>query len=165
MHVDGYDWIGFKTCRPHDIEIRSSVVRPPVCATDCLWSYYMDFFHILVVASLGPYPRAFFDFLLIKFGGWGWVVVYEYFSFSLTWDLVGAKISKRYSYKSQWNVSKLVLNFLLKGPHKNTFGVFEILKIEHLTIFFCVFVNIGPRGSEISKRYSSYKSQPNVADF
>ncbi len=58
---------------------------------------------------------------------------YEYLSFSLTWDSMGAKISKRYSfYKSQPKAFKLFLNFLPNGPHKKTFGIFEILKIEIL---------------------------------
>ena len=31
-------------------------------------------------------------------------------------------------------------------PHKNTFGIFTLLKIEILTIFFFVFLNMGPYG-------------------
>ncbi len=54
------------------------------------------------------------------------------------------------------------MNFLTNGPNKSTFGIFEILKIEMSTNFLFVFVNIGPNGSEISKRYSSYKQQPKV---
>ncbi len=51
----------------------------------------------------------------------------EFYSFSLTWDAMGAKITKRFSsYKSETNVLKLVLNFSPNGPHKTTFGVFEI---------------------------------------
>ncbi len=42
--------------RAHEIEIRAS----SVCCIDYLWSYCMDFFQILVVASPGPYmPRRF----------------------------------------------------------------------------------------------------------
>ncbi len=49
---------------------------------------------------------------------------------------MGAKISKRYSsYKSQSMVFKRFLNFLPNGPHKTTYGIFEILKIEILTFF------------------------------
>ncbi len=59
------------------------------------------------------------------------------FSFSLTWDSMGAKISKRYSssYKLQPKVLKLVLNVPPNCSHKTTFGIFEILKIEILTTF------------------------------
>ena len=39
---------------------------------------------------------------------------------------MGAKISKRCSYKSQPKVLKLLLNFFSNGPHKTTFGIFEI---------------------------------------
>ncbi len=64
------------------------------------------------------------------------LIFYEYFSFSLTWDPMGAKISKRYStYKLQLMAFKLFLNFLPNGPHKTSFGIFEILKIEILTNF------------------------------
>ncbi len=53
------------------------------------------------------------------------LIFYEYFSFSLTWDPMGKKISKRYfSYKSQPNVLKLFLNFPPNGPHKSTFWYF-----------------------------------------
>ncbi len=49
---------------------------------------------------------------------------------------MGAKISKRYSsYKLQPKVFKLFLNCLPNGPHKTTFGIFEILKIEILINF------------------------------
>ncbi len=49
---------------------------------------------------------------------------------------MGAKLPNRYSsYKWQPKVFKLFLNFLTNGPHKTTFGIFEILKIEMLTNF------------------------------
>ena len=47
---------------------------------------------------------------------------------------MGAKISKR-SYKLQPNVFKLFLNFPPNGPHKTTFGIFEILSLRLLMIF------------------------------
>ncbi len=41
---------------------------------------------------------------------------------------MGAKIAKGYSSnKSQPKAFKLFLNFLSSGPHKTTFGIFEIL--------------------------------------
>ena len=43
--------------------------------------------------------------------------------------------SKRYSYKSQPKVSKIFLNFFPNGPHKTTFVIVEVLKIEILTNF------------------------------
>ncbi len=56
---------------------------------------------------------------------------------------MGAKNSKcSSSDKSQPKVFELFLNLLPNGPHKYTFGIFEILKIEILTFFF-VFLNIG----------------------
>ncbi len=52
---------------------------------------------------------------------------------------MGAQISKRYSSnKSQPNAFKLVLNFVPNGPHKIAFGIFEISKIEILTIFLAL---------------------------
>ncbi len=50
---------------------------------------------------------------------------------------MGVKISKRnFSYKSQPNVFNLVLNFPPNGPHKTTFGMFEILSFRFLIFFF-----------------------------
>ncbi len=46
----------------------SSALRPSsVCGIDYLWSYCMDFFQILVVASPGPYLQMFFSFLKKNF--------------------------------------------------------------------------------------------------
>ena len=57
---------------------------------------------------------------------------------------MAAQISKSYSsYKSQPKAFKFFLNFLPNGPHKTTFGIFEILKTEIVI-------------------YASYKSQPKV---
>ncbi len=55
-------------------------------------------------------------------------IFYEYFLFSLAWNPMGAKISKRYSsYKSQPNVFKL-LNFPSNGLHKTCL-------ISHFNVF------------------------------
>ena len=102
--------------------------------------------------------HTFFEFTKKKKNIWG--IFYEYLSFSLTWDPMGAKVSKRFPYKFQPKVFKLLLNFLPNGPNKSTFGAFEILKIEILTIFF-VFINTWDAiGAKNSKRYSSCKLQP-----
>ena len=61
-------------------------------------------------------------------------------------DPIGGKISKRYSsYKFQLKFFRHLLNFVLNGPHKITFGIFLNLKIEIFTIFF---INMGSNGSE-----------------
>ncbi len=74
---------------------------------------------------------------------------------------MGAKISTRYSsYKSQPEVFKLFLNFLLNGPNKTTFGVFLNFEMEILTIFFSLLLTWDPMGVKISKSYSSYQCQP-----
>ncbi len=92
----------------------------------------MDFFQIFFVASPGPFAEPIFLFKKIVF-----LIFYEYFSFSLTWDPMGGKIGKRYSsYKSHPKAFKVFLNFLPNGPHKTTFGIFEILKIKILMNFF-----------------------------
>ena len=50
---------------------------------------------------------------------------------------MGGKIGKRYSsYKSHPKAFKLFMNFLPNGPHKTTFGIFEMLKIKILMILF-----------------------------
>ncbi len=55
-----------------------------VCGIDYmyLWSYCMDFFQILVVASPGPYAQTLFYLFIFFF-----FVSYDYFSFSLTWGV------------------------------------------------------------------------------
>ncbi len=118
--------------------VRRPSVRHPssVCGIDYLWSYCMDFFQILVVASPGPYAQTLFSFLKKKH----FLILYEYFSFLLTWDPMGVKISKRYSsYKSQPKVLKLVLNFPPNGPNKILLGIFDILSFWFLMIFFQKF--------------------------
>ena len=52
-----------------------------------------------------------------------------------------------------------VLNFLPNGPHKTTFGFFEMINVEIWRIFFPFSVIWGPMGVKIAKRYSSYNSQ------
>ena len=121
--------------RAHEIEIRlSSVVRPSVCGIDYLRSYCMDCLQILFVASPGQYAKTFFLFL----GGEKNIfdIFYDYFSFSLTWDIMGAKMSKRYSSNNRSRkCSNFFFNFLHNGPHKITLGI-EILKIKIFTNFF-----------------------------
>ena len=63
------------------------------------------------------------------------------FSYSLTRDSMGVKMSKRFSYKSKPKGFKLVLNFPPNGPHKTTFGIFKILSFRFLTIFFSKISN------------------------
>ena len=70
---------------------------------------------------------------------------------------------KRYSsFKSRPKVLKLLLNFLPNGPHKTTFGIFEILKMEILMNFIRFRKTWDAMGVNISKSYSSYKSQPKI---
>ncbi len=90
------------------------------------------------MASPGPYAQIFFHF-------WTFLVIfYEYYSFSLIWDPMEAKIPKRYSYKSQPKIPNFsCMHFLSNGPQKTTFGIFEILKILIL-INFIRFVTMGP---------------------
>ncbi len=136
--------------RANEIEIRPS----SVCSIDYLWSYCMDFFKFQLWLPLGHMPRLFFIFEkknCLNF--------YEYFSFSLTWDPMGAKTSKRYSsFKSLLNPFNLFLNFLLSGPDKST--VLDFWNFEFLTFQeFCSFsLTWDPMGAKTSKRYSSLKS-------
>ncbi len=126
--------------RAHEIEIRpSSVVRPsPVVRRPSsvrLW-------HRLSLKLLHGF--------LSNFGcGFPWAICpdvfwffYAYFSFSLTWDPMGAKISKRYSsYKLQPKVFKLFLNFLPNHPHKTILGIFGNFKLPIFKDFFSKISN------------------------
>ena len=110
----------------------SSVHLSSMCGINYLWSYCMDFFQILVVVSPGPHTQTFYEFLRIFF----WFF-YEYFSFSLPWDPMGAKTSKGYSsLKSFLNHFKLFLKFLLSGCHKSTLWDFYNLGFLSFHDFF-----------------------------
>ena len=119
--------------RAHKTEISpSSVVRPSVAqlSLNLMHGFLSNFgcwFCWAICSGVFAIFENFFFF---------WIF-YESFSFSLTWDPMEAKISKRYSsYNSQPNAFKLFLNFLPYGPHKTTFRIFEILKIWNFNQFF-----------------------------
>ena len=123
------DYVG----RAHEIKIRLSfVVRPSsVCGINYLWTYCMGFFQILVLAIPESCVQTFLEFKKKIF----WIF-YKYCAFSLTWDPMGAKRSKRYSsLKSLLNLFKLFLNFLLISPHKSTVLIFETVSFWFLTNF------------------------------
>ncbi len=61
--------------------------------------------------------------------------LFYFFFVFISMEPMGVNISNHYSYKSQLNVFKSLLNFLLKILIKNTFGIFEIL-----TDFFIFFL-------------------------
>ncbi len=78
-----------------------------------------------------------FFFFFLNFGKIILVRFFLYFSFPLTRDPMGVKISKGYSsYKSQPKIFELFLNFLPNGSRKTTFGIFEISSLIFLTTFF-----------------------------
>ncbi len=65
-----------------------------------------------------------------------WIFFYEYFSFSVTWDPMEAKISKRYSsLKSLLNHFKIFWTFFSVVLTKVLFWIFEILSFRFLTNF------------------------------
>ncbi len=101
-------------------------------------------------------PRVFFHFKKKNF----FLIFYEYFSFSLTWDPMGVQISKCYSsLKSLLNPIKPFLNFLLSGPYKMyCFGFLKFL-IRDFSGFFFHFASYGTLWEpKTSKHYSSLKS-------
>ncbi len=82
--------------RPSSVRpsVRPSVRRPSVRKLKFLGNRCMDPGQILWEATYPPYLQTFFFvfFLNFQFSNF-----YDFFSFSLTWDPMGAKISKRYS--------------------------------------------------------------------
>ncbi len=100
---------------------------------------------VCVAIISGPNARISFKFSCC----FPWVICSDVFwiveSFSLTWDLMRAKISKRYSsYKSQPNVFWI---FVLMFLTKLRLGFLKFWQLKFYPFFF-VFVNIGPNGSE-----------------
>ncbi len=84
-----------------------------------------------------PHKIPFLDFWNFEF-----LIFQDFFSFSLTWDPIGAQTSKRYSsLKSLLNHFNLFLNFLLSGSHKSTvldFWNFEFLIFKNFFNFTIV---------------------------
>ncbi len=117
--------------RAHEIAIRPSSVRPSVTSVISehreVWISYMDFFRILLVGCTGLYARI--CFFLIKKCMF-WFLLRFLFSFSLTWDPMGAKISKRYSSLISLLKFFKLLNFIPNRPHKST--VWDILNFANL---------------------------------
>ncbi len=92
------------------------------------FEYFRTFSEFSSQLSTHKDSVGFLKFWVYKFSG------FFFFSFSLTWDPLVAKISKRYSsLKSLLNLFKLILNFLRSCPHKST--VSDFLSFWFLTIF------------------------------
>ena len=84
--------------------------------------------------------RVFFSMVLTKVLFWIFINFNTIFQFSLTQDPMGMKISKRYSsFKLLLNYSKLLLKFLLSGPHKRTLLDFWNFEFPICKIFFFFF--------------------------
>ncbi len=75
--------------------------------------------------------------LFLEFWNFEFPICHDCISFFLTRDSMGTKTSKRYfSLKSLLDFSKLLLNFLLSGPHISAVWNFEILSLRFLTNCF-----------------------------
>ncbi len=71
---------------------------------------------------------------------------------------MGVKISKRYFYKSQPKIFKLVLEFPPNGPHKTTLGIFDILSFWLLMIFVSKISNSPLNAMEKSSKLSGKRA-------
>ena len=119
----------------HEIEISPSSVHRP--CRNYLWSTNAWFsFKFWLSLPLGHMLGRFLNFWIFFFC---FIFLRIFFVF-VNMGPIGAKISKCYSsYKSQPKVFKLVPNFPPYGPHKTTFGIFEILSFWFLTNFIWKF--------------------------
>ncbi len=122
----------------------SSVVHLSVCGIDYLWSYCMDFFQILVVASPGPYAQTFSSFLKKTFSDFlriffVFVNMGPYGSKTFKTLLLPQKAFESFQtfleFSSQWCSQKYCFGFL-------KFWVYD------LSWIFFVFVNMGLYGSQ-----------------
>ncbi len=140
--------------RAHGIKIRPSSVVRRLSSVVRLWHRLsLKLLHGFLSNFGCSFPRSICPDVLF-FEIFFFLIFYEYFSFSLTWDPVGAKTSKRYSsLRPRLNPFKLFLNFWMVLT-KVLFWFFEILSFWSFTIFF-VFINMGPYRSQ---NYSSLKS-------
>ena len=86
---------------------------------------------------LGRMPDKFLKWIFFFF-----LILYEYFSYSLIWDPIGAKISKRYSsYKSQPKSFKLFLIFSQWYSQKYAWNFWKF-ENWNFNDFFFIFLNI-----------------------
>ena len=136
--------------------LKSKFVRRPSsdCGIDYLWTYCMDFFQILVVASPGSYA-----------GTWFFFFFWFFKKYPIVRNMVpyGSKrFQKRYcSFKSLVYLFKLFLNFLLSGPHKNSVLDFWNFEFRIFQDFFVVVVV--ETSLEFSSKWASQKRT--VLDF
>ncbi len=125
----------------------ASVVHPSLVSIISELMAWISFkFQLLVV--LHNTPGCCLDFWKKSFSDY--FMTYFFFFFVN----IGPYESKRFKtlllLQITTKIFKPFLNFLPNGPHKTTFGIFDILKIEILTIYFFVFVNMGSnRGKTI----------------
>ncbi len=68
----------------------------------------------------GPHKITFVIFEILKIETFN-----EFYSFSLTWDPMGVKVSKRYCPQIASKSFKILLNFPPNCPHKVTLGIFD----------------------------------------
>ena len=129
-------------CQQSSWNRNSSIVRPSVCGIYYLWTYCVDFFQILVLASLGHMPGRFWSFEK-KNDFW---IFYKYFLFSLTWDHMGAKTSKRHSSLKSllnfWNFGFFIFHGLFFTLTWETLWSqnFKMLLLAQITFeFFLIF--------------------------
>ena len=113
----------------------SSVVH--LCC-NYLWTECTDFFQILVVASPGPYADTFFERVSV------WPIHFQmFYDFFVIFVNMGTYGSENLKTVLLLYIAaesfQTFLNFLTNCPHKITFGIFDILKIEILMNFlpFC----------------------------
>ncbi len=148
--------------RAHEIKIRPSSV---VCPSVRLWRRLsLKLLHGFLSIFCCGFPWAIcLDVFFIFEKKRHFLIFYEYFSFSLTWDPMGAKPSKRYSsLKKLLNLFKLLLNFLLSGAHKSTVLDFWNFEFRIFHEFFSFLLTWDSMGAKTSKRYSSLKSLLNL---
>ena len=119
----------------HEIEIRPSSVRP--CGIDYLYTYCMNFFPLVVVASPGAWATCpdvlWFFFFFEKQNKTLMFQFFTIFFASINMGPMGAKNSKRYSFKSMFN---LFFWIFFSFVTKILFGIFEMLTLRFFTFFF-----------------------------
>ena len=125
-----------KFVRPLSSVVRVAIISDPIGQISFKFQLLLPLGHTpRVVLELLKNKRAFSNFS-------GFFVL-----FSLTWDPMWAKTSKRYSsLKSLLNIFTLFLKLLLSGPHKST--VFGFWVYEFARFFFPFSLTWDPMGAK-----------------
>ncbi len=146
------DVLHFQLCLTLWAELMKSkfVCRPSSVRSchNCPSTWYTDFFQTLFADSPGPYAATLFYFVMTP-------PPLSHFNDFFHFVFINMEPSKPQKFPLQIAPESFLSNFswifFLNGPHKTTFGIFEILKKEIFNFFFSFSLTWYAMGVKCSK--------------